>query len=90
MLYALVDTDAHHYGNPIHLQISPGTYVALVFSITTVQIKPNYSILLFPSNNKEGCWGWARFNVIIEILLSLLCVARVRCAVMDAACQNAY
>lgn len=31
-----------------------------------------------------------RFNVIIETLLSLLAVARVRCAVMDTACQNAY
>lgn len=80
----------YHYGNLIHLQISPETYVALLFSTTTVQIKPNYTILLFLSNNEECCWGWGRFNVIIEILLSLLGVARVRCAVMDAACQNAY
>lgn len=31
-----------------------------------------------------------RFNVIMETPLSLHGVARVRCAVMDAACQNAY
>lgn len=90
MLYALADTDARHYGNLIHLQISPETYLALLFSTATVQIKPNYTILPFLSNNKEGCWGWGRFNAIIEILLSLLGVARARCAVMDAACQNAY
>lgn len=94
MLYALVDTDARRYGNFIHLQISPETYLTpFSFSTTTIPIKPNYTILLFLSNNKAGCWGWVRvgrFNVIIETLLSLLGVARVRCAVMDAACQNAY
>lgn len=72
--YALADTDARHYGNLNHLQISPETYLTHPFfstttiTITTVQIKPNYTLLLFLSDNKGGRWGWGRFNAIIEIL----------------------
>lgn len=72
--YALADTDARHYGNLNHLQISPETYLTRPFFFHH-QIKPNYTLLLFLSDNKGGRWGWGRFNAIIEILLSFF----VRC-----------
>lgn len=90
--YALADTDARHYGNLNHLQISPETYLTpplpptSTATITAVQIKPNYTLLLFLSDNKGGRWGWGRFNAIIEILLSFFLrgAARARRVVMDA------
>lgn len=63
MLYALADTDARHHGNLNHLQISPETHLTRPFffttttTTTTVQIKPNYTLLLFLSDNKGGRWG---------------------------------
>ena len=59
-LHALVDTDARRYGNIVHLQISTEMYLNRPSTTTTDPIKPNYTILLFLSNNKEGCWGWVR------------------------------
>lgn len=40
-----------------------------LLSCAAFTIKPNYTILLFLSNHMDGCWGWVRFNVIIETLL---------------------
>lgn len=50
-------------------RISPTLFFSTTtITITTVQIKPNYTLLLFLSDNKGGRWGWGRFNAIIEIL----------------------
>lgn len=55
--YTWVGTDVHRYGNLIHLYISAETCRALLFPTTTVQIKPNYTILLFLFSNEEGLLG---------------------------------
>lgn len=61
MLYAQLNAQAHRYGNFIHLQISLETYLPPPTTTTnTIPIKPNYTILLFLFNNKEGCWGCVR------------------------------
>lgn len=94
MLYALLDTDARRYGNFVHLQISPETYLPTPLPFPP----PSQSNLIIPycfscPTIRKGLLGVGeteRFNVIIETLLSPRGVARVRCAVMDAACQNAY
>lgn len=52
----------HRYGNLIHLYISAEMCLTLLFPTTataaaTVQIKPNYTILLFLFSNEEGLLG---------------------------------
>lgn len=57
LLYARAGTDVHRYGNLIHLYISAEMCPAPLFPSTTIQIKPNYTILLFLFSNEEGLLG---------------------------------